>query len=221
MELLFCSVLVIILAAFLQHGFSAVVGGKSVIDSISEAVGKTHPSERNDGVTGRIAPPASKVSPCVKPENTPSTPEALQSTKNERVSTENTPVRRKKQPSACIIILASLLLISLAGNVCMYSAMNKARSYAEYVQSEKEKEVKLKEDLLKKYQETADTLAFWSTRGCVVKDGSSVYHEDIHCPKADEDSLSVLSIKDALHKGYAPCDRCANEWRAIYFQSID
>ena len=126
---------------------------------------------------------------------------------------------RKKKSVTCFLLLI-LLLVSAVGNVYLYSAMDKARSDVAYIQSEKDKEIKLKEDLLEKYQEAADTLAFWSARGCVVKDGSSVYHEDIYCPQTDEDNLSVLSIKDALSRGYTPCDRCANEWKALYFKSI-
>lgn len=126
----------------------------------------------------------------------------------------------RKKNSVAYFLLLILLLVSVVGNVYLYSAMDKARSDVAYIQSEREKEVKLKEDLLKKYQESADVLAFWNARGCVVKDGSSVYHEDIFCPQTDEDNLSAMSIKDALNRGYTPCDRCANEWKVLYFKSI-
>ena len=63
MDLLVRAIRSLAVIIFLQHGFSAIVGGKSIIDSIIGAIGKTPPSERNDGVTGRIAPPANRVQP--------------------------------------------------------------------------------------------------------------------------------------------------------------
>ena len=63
MDLLVRAILGLAVIVFLQHGFSAIVGGKSIIDSIIGSIGKTSPSERNDGVTGRIAPPANRVQP--------------------------------------------------------------------------------------------------------------------------------------------------------------
>lgn len=217
MDLLFGFILAIVVGAFLQHGFSAIVGRESIIDKITG-------SKKEDGVTGRIAPPANRVPPDrklsgVKPEVVPREQENSQHEKIGLTSAEAVPGKKGKL-SVSIVVLSALLLVSIAGNVYLYSAMDKARSDAAYIQSEREKEIKLKEDLLEKYQETTDTLAFWSARGCVVKDGSSVYHEDIYCTQTDEDDLSVLSIKDALSRGYTPCDRCANEWKALYFKSI-
>lgn len=66
MDLLIRAIIGFALVLFLQHGYSAIVGGKSAIDSIIEAISKTPPSERNDGVTGKIAPPANRVSPQTK-----------------------------------------------------------------------------------------------------------------------------------------------------------
>lgn len=63
MDLLIRAIIGFALILFLQHGYSAIVGGRSVIDSIVEAIGKIPPSERNDGVTGKIAPPANRVPP--------------------------------------------------------------------------------------------------------------------------------------------------------------
>lgn len=216
MDLLIGFILAIVVGALLQHGFSAVVGRESIIDKIT--------GSKEDGVTGRIAPPANRVPPGrklsdVKPEVVPREQENSQHEKICLTSAEAVPSKKGKL-SVSIVVLSALLLVSIAGNVYLYSAMDKARSDAAYIQSEREKEIKLKEDLLEKYQETTDTLAFWNARGCVVKDGSSVYHEDIYCPQTDEDDLSVLSIKDALSRGYTPCDRCANEWKALYFKSI-
>lgn len=217
MELLIDFVLVIVVGAFLQHGFSAIAGRESIIDKITGG-------KKEDGVTGRIAPPANRVPPGktlsgVEPEPVPKEPKKPQHKKSDQDSVESVPSKKKKLPSG-IVVLSILLFVSIVGNVYLYSAMDKARSDVAYVQSEREKEIKLKEDLLKKYQESADVLAFWNARGCVVKEGSSVYHEDIFCPQTDEDNLSAMSIEDALNRGYTPCDRCANEWKVLYFKSI-
>ncbi len=56
MELLIDFVLVIVVGAFLQHGFSAIAGRESIIDKITGG-------KKEDGVTGRIAPPANRVPP--------------------------------------------------------------------------------------------------------------------------------------------------------------
>lgn len=218
MDLLIGFILAIVVGAFLQHGFSAIAGRESIIDKITGG-------KKEDGVTGRIAPPANRVPPDkklseVKPEVVPKEPGNSQCEKIDQKNSVESGPSKKNKLSGGIVVLAVLLFVSMAGNVYLYSAMDRARSEVAYIQSEREKEIKLKEDLLEKYQETADTLAFWSARGCVVKDGSSVYHEDIYCPQTDEDNLSVMSIKDALSRGYTPCDRCANEWKALYFKSI-
>ena len=56
MDLLIRFTLAIVVGAFLQHGYSAIVGRESLIDKITGG-------KKEDGVTGRIAPPANRVPP--------------------------------------------------------------------------------------------------------------------------------------------------------------
>lgn len=63
MDLLFRCILGLFVGLCLQHGFSAIAGRKSVIDSIVEAIEKIPPRKRDIGVTGKIAPPANRVLP--------------------------------------------------------------------------------------------------------------------------------------------------------------
>lgn len=63
MALLIRSIIAIVIGIFLQHGFSAIAGRKSVIDSIVEAIEEIPTRQRDIGVTGKIAPPANRVPP--------------------------------------------------------------------------------------------------------------------------------------------------------------
>lgn len=127
------------------------------------------------------------------------------------------PSPRRKRFSAVSFLLLVLLIISVSGNIYMYSALNDAKSYADYLQSENDNESAQKEEILKKCQEGEDTLNFWAARGCVVPDGTNVYHEDVFCSGTDEDHLNIMSVQDAVKKGYIPCEKCAEEWKVIYY----
>lgn len=63
MDSLISCILGLFVGLCLQHGFSAIAGRKSVIDSIVEAIEKIPPRQRDIGVTGKIAPPANRVPP--------------------------------------------------------------------------------------------------------------------------------------------------------------
>ena len=63
MDLLVRAILSLAVIIFLQHGFSAIVGGNAIIDSLMGAIGKTTPRRRNAAVTGRMPPPANRVQP--------------------------------------------------------------------------------------------------------------------------------------------------------------
>lgn len=75
MELLIDFVLVIVVGAFLQHGYSAIVGRESLIDKITGG-------KKEDGVTGRIAPPANRVPPQAKAPEEQESSDGAQSQKS-------------------------------------------------------------------------------------------------------------------------------------------
>lgn len=128
---------------------------------------------------------------------------------------------KKKRIGALHIVLLLLCICAIGVSVYLYSELREARSYTAYVKDELKRMEELKDNYFAKYTEASEQLEFWSARACVALPGSEVYHEDTRCPNTDPANLRIMSIDEAIDRGYRPCLKCGSPWKVtLHYQMM-